>query len=438
MDIIISHHSLSGFGGTETYVLTIGPELQRLGHRIVLYSATPVGPAAEIARQRGLAVVAGPAELPSGCDVLIAQDASTAMSLAARFPQATRLYVAHSDWYSLQVPPQIEGLCDAIVVMSDRVQAQIEALAYHPKIVRLRQPIDLKRFGLFPPRADDGTRRALLLSNYLRPAEMEIVAGACRAAGFDLTTVGYRSKPSVAPELDIAAVDVVIGYGRSVIEALASRRAAYVYGISGGDGWVTPETYGALEADGFGGRGLETIVTPERLASDLRAWDRGMGEINRRLAAQHHDVIQHVNALVALSRSLGLPRRAALTSTDELARLVRLEYESWGRYMGAIEELHGVRGEIDRQRAEIADLKAEAERALQRLEADRATEISSLKAEAESMRMKWNSEVQRLETERAALRATINRITTSRSWRLTSPLRYLKRRWQKIIWLKHR
>jgi hypothetical protein len=351
MDIIISHYSLSGFGGTETYVLTIGSELQRLGHRVVLYSATPTGPVADVAREKGLLVTASPAELPTTCDAVIAQDTATAMSMAARFPDAIRLYIAHSDYFCLQTPPQVEGCCDAIVVMSDRVKAFVEALAYQPRIVRLRQPIDLKQFGPFPPRPDDGCRRALLLGNYLRASEIDVLAAACKTAGFDLASVGARTRPTSTPELEIAAVDVVIGYGRCVIEALAARRAAYVYGISGGDGWVTPDTYDALEADGFGGRGLARTVTPERLAADLAACDPGMGEVNRRLAAQHHDATQHATALVALIRSLGAPRRPALTSADELARLVRLEWESWGRYMGAIEEVHRLTAEVERLRA---------------------------------------------------------------------------------------
>ena len=413
MHIVISHHSLSGYGGTETYALTIGSELQHLGHRVLLYSATPTGPAAETARERGLAVTANCAELPSSCDALIAQDAGTAMSLAARFPDATRLYVAHSDFYPLQVPPQVEGFCDAIVVMSDRVKAFIEALAYHSQIVRLRQPVDLKRFGVFPPRAADGCRRALLLGNYLRGREADVVAAACRAAGFELSTVGAHTQSTRAPEREIAGVDVVIGYGRCVVEALAGRRAAYVYGLNGGDGWVTPDTYDALEADGFGGRGLKVTVSPDRLASDLAQWDSGMGEVNRRLAAQHHDAIQHATSLTALIKSLGRPRRAALTSAEELARLVRIEWESWGRYLGALEELRRLSGEIERQRAEIAELKTVAHSA-----------VTKSTAEVERLRF----EITRLEAERAALRASLSEIRNSRSWRVTRPLRRLRRR----------
>jgi len=405
VQILISHHSFSGYGGTETYALTIGSELQHLGHRVLLYSATPTGPIAETARERGLVVTANYAELPDNCDALIAQDAGTAMSLAARFPDATRLYVAHSDFFPLQVPPQIEGFCHAIVAMSDRVKAFVEALAYHSTIVRLRQPVDLKRFGAFPSRPADGCRRALLLGNYLGGSGVDVVAKACTAAGFELSVIGAHTQSTSAPEREIAIVDVVIGYGRCVVEALAGRRAAYVYGVDGCDGWVTPESYDALEADGFGGRGLTGTITPDRLTSDLAKWHPGMGEVNRQLAAQHHDAIQHATALTTLINSLrsGL-RRATLTSGEEFARLVRLEWESWGRYMGALEELRRLTREIERQHSEIRKMKIEAHNAM-------------MESKADAQRL--SSDVERLEAKCAA-------IQNSTSWRVTRPLRSLK------------
>jgi len=405
VQILISHHSFSGYGGTETYALTIGSELQHLGHRVLLYSATPTGPIAETARERGLVVTANYAELPDNCDALIAQDAGTAMSLAARFPDATRLYVAHSDFFPLQVPPQIEGFCHAIVAMSDRVKAFVEALAYHSTIVRLRQPVDLKRFGAFPSRPADGCRRALLLGNYLGGSGVDVVAKACTAAGFELSVIGAHTQSTSAPEREIAIVDVVIGYGRCVVEALAGRRAAYVYGVDGCDGWVTPESYDALEADGFGGRGLTGTITPDRLTSDLAKWHPGMGEVNRQLAAQHHDAIQHATALTTLINSLrsGL-RRATLTSGEEFARLVRLEWESWGRYMGALEELRRLTREIERQHSEIRKVKIEAHNAM-------------MESKADAQRL--SSDVERLEAKCAA-------IQNSTSWRVTRPLRSLK------------
>jgi hypothetical protein len=64
VQILISHHALDAWGGTETYMLTIGAELQRLGHAVVLYAATGTGQPAEIARERGLSVATKQEDLP--------------------------------------------------------------------------------------------------------------------------------------------------------------------------------------------------------------------------------------------------------------------------------------------------------------------------------------------------------------------------------------
>jgi hypothetical protein len=441
VQILISHHALDAWGGTETYMLTIGAELQRLGHAVVLYAATGTGQPAEIARERGLSVATKQEDLPPSCDALIAQDAGTAMSLAARFPDAIRLYVAHSNYHPLQVPPQINGVCDAIVVMSDRVQAFVEALAWHSKIVRLRQPVDLKRFGVFPPRTDDGRRRALLLGNYLRGQSADVVAAACKAAGLELLLRGHHTQPTNAPEREIAAVDVVIGFGRCVVEALAGRRAAYVYGLDGGDGWVTPDSYDALEADGFGGHGLELTVTPDRLAAELAAWDPRMGEINRRLAAQHHDATRHATELVALIKSLGGPCGATLTSADELARLVRVEWESWGRYIWAIEELRKERDNIARQRTANTELEARAAElsatvtsheqeiaALRCSLAEREAKNTELEARAAELSATVTSHEQEIAAFRCSLaerNIEVAALKGSTSWLVTGPLRGL-------------
>ncbi|HVO53138.1 MAG TPA: hypothetical protein VMT37_01865 [Solirubrobacterales bacterium] len=145
MRIVVSHEQLIGFGGTETYVFTVAESLQRLGHEVVVHTLLE-GPAAEHARERGIRVESRSAQLPDECDAVLAQDAVTAYALAERYPEAVRVFVAHSVAYPLQSPPQAENACDAVVVMNDRVGRRTEGLARQLPVVRLRQPIDLQRF----------------------------------------------------------------------------------------------------------------------------------------------------------------------------------------------------------------------------------------------------------------------------------------------------
>jgi hypothetical protein len=57
---------------------------------------------------------------------------------------------------------------------------------------------------------------------------------------------------------------------------MACGRAVYVYDMFGGDGWVTPEAYPALEADHFAGQATDRVIGPAELERDLadhhRVW----------------------------------------------------------------------------------------------------------------------------------------------------------------------
>jgi hypothetical protein len=360
MRIVLSLHEFASFAGTETYTLSVAHELQGLGHEAIVYAPT-LGPIADAAREQGLTVVDRPEGLPGTADGVLAQDAGTAFAMAARFPDAVRVQVIHSDYHPLQSPPQLEGVCAAVVVLNDRIRHRVEALANHPPVVRLRQPVDLKRFGIRGGH-ERRTHRALLLGNYLRGPTAEVVSEACRSAGFEPVQAGVHATPSATPEQLMADADLVIGLGRCVIEAMASRRAAYVFGIAGGDGWVTAESYAALEADGFGGTATGRPLDGAAIAADLASWDPEMGWVNRQLAADH-GVGLHAEALVEVLRTHGAVAAPTGTPADELARLVRVEWQTWARYAGGLAEAAALRRDLADEQARAREATARADQA---------------------------------------------------------------------------
>jgi hypothetical protein len=352
MRIVIAHNDFVSFGGTETYILTVAEQLQALGHKITICGESGVGPVAKVAVNCGLEVVDGLTGLPDECDAVIVNDASSALLLAARYPEAVRVLVAHSDYYALQSPPQLDGVLSGVVALNDRVARHVESLAFRAPLFRLRQPVDLKRFGVRGPLPTEA-RRALVLGNYLRGAAADTLAAACAEAGVTTVFVGAPSEPTSEPEVAIADADLVIGIGRCAIEAMAGRRAAYVYGIGGGDGWVTAENYESLEADGFGGTATPTVITPDRITEDLRSWNAQMGDANRQIAVAQHDAAKHAGELVELLRSLDATEGLPKSHAEELARVVRLEWRTWQRFTGAMRENQQLRQEVRRQSEEL-------------------------------------------------------------------------------------
>jgi hypothetical protein len=199
--------------------------------------------------------------------------------------------------------------------------------------------VELTRFA---PRAaiSESPRRVLLLGNYLTGDRRRIVLRACEEAGLDVTDVGrYGDRASLSPEQEINQVDIVIGEGRSIIEAMACGRAAFVYGQVGGDGWVTPETYPALEAVNFTGiTGDGSLVAPEHLAARLREYRASMGTVNRDLARLHHSAARHSEELVGLLERLTPGRPSSSAPLRELARMARAQWQAESRALGAAHE----------------------------------------------------------------------------------------------------
>lgn len=426
MRIVLSLHDFSGFAGTETYTLSVARELQDLGHETIIHAPT-LGPIADAAREQGIPVVDRSEALPATADGVLAQDSGTAFTMAARFPDAVRLQVVHSDYHALQSPPQLDGVCAAVVVMNDRVRRRVEALAHHPPVIRLRQPVDLKRFGVRGGH-ERRTHRALLLGNYLRGPVAEMVTDACRTAGFEPVQAGVHATPSATPERLVADADLVIGLGRCVIEAMAGRRAAYVFGIAGGDGWVTADRYAELEADGFGGTADDRPLDGATMAADLSAWDPEMGWVNRQLAADH-GVGLHAEALVDALRTHGAHATAVATPADELARLVRVEWQTWSRYSGSLVEAADLRRALADAQARLHETTARTEAAeaeLRRLQgveaaaAATAEELQTTRRERDLFRAERDAEAKRLTDFQATLRYRM-------ALRLAAPLDAVRR-----------
>jgi hypothetical protein len=369
MRIVLTSENFDGFAGTETYTLTVAQQLDALGHDVSIYSPNR-GAIAQFARDQGVRVLGSDA-LPAGCDLLVFGDAATCHDLASRYRDAVRLFVSHSCSHALQFPPQLVGCCDAVILLNDRVRRAVEARSGHAPIVRLRQPIDTARFQhVGPPR--EQPRRALVLSNNVARFRAQLITRACSAAGIELAWIGAPTSSTATPEHAIADADLVIALGRSALEGMAAGRAVYVYGLVGGDGWVTPDRYAAMESDGFAGlsdRGL--TIDAARLVGDLAGWDRTMGEVNRDLVYSHHSARDHAIELVSLARSLDSPQSFDGTAAGELARLVRRERQASGRYVGAVAEVGRLRSQAEQREHEAAALGlrvAEASAEIARLE----------------------------------------------------------------------
>ncbi len=349
MELVLGHQKLAAAGGTETYLLTVAEQLQRLGHEVTIF-ALEAGEMAQVASARGLRVVTAEHELPASCDGVVAQDAVVSLVLAERYPGTVQVFVAHAPGADFHRPVQLDGVISVVVVLNDRVAGRLDGLARQHEIVRLRQPIDVQRFTpRGGPRA--APKRVLLVSNYVQGRERDMLARTCADAGLRLEHLGLHGRPSSTPELEIAASDITVGHGRAALEGMASGRAVYILHGSSGDGWVTPSAYPAFEADGFAGAASDDTVDGARLRRDLAGYRREMGVVNRQLVFAHHHALDHARDLVVLLRRLSPSTPPAPSAPlREMARLVRLQWQTEGRCAALAAENSALRDELDRER----------------------------------------------------------------------------------------
>ncbi len=329
MDLVLGTNTL-GLGGSETYLVTVAEQLDRLGHRATIYAPT-VGEAGALARARALRVTDG-ADLPEDCDAVLVQDAAVAFDLAARYPAVAQVFVAHSTIFDLASPPQLPDLTSAAVVLNGRTASRIAALDLEIDVVRMTQPIDERRFPAGPSLPAKAAR-VLVLSNRL-DHHRRLLEQACTDADLELLELGALTATTLDPAPDLSDADIVVGYGRSILEGMACGRAAYIYDHRGGDGWMTGEKYPAIERDGFaGGAGLGPIDA-DRLAEDLAGYRPEMGLVNRDLVLAHHRAGPHAERLVALFEAVDGRSATAHGPLDEMARLVRLQWQHQQQLVG--------------------------------------------------------------------------------------------------------
>lgn len=390
MKLLLATNHL-GLGGSESYLLTVAEQLDRLGHDALIYSPEG-GNGVEAARERGLQVLDG--DLDGDFDAALVQDAGVSYLVADRCPAVPQVFVAHSEIFDLQAPPQLDGMVRTVVTLNERVARRMRSFAVDTEVVRLHQPIDVEYFaprGELPKRA----RRVLLLSNTPNVDRLRMLREACASAGLELTRLGGRSGQANDIRSALTSAEIVIGYGRSILEAMACGRAAYVYDWHGGDGWMTPESYPEIEAAGIAGRSGRTVIADvDQLSEDLRRYSASMGPANHDLVVNHHRANKHTQQLIELFKREARPQSRPRAPLQEMARLVRLEWR-------ARSEVHS----LVHENVHLRDLLRESHE-------QRANEARQAAAHALELRQVFE---------------------TSVSWRLTKPLRALGRLWRRIV-----
>ncbi|HMD81658.1 MAG TPA: glycosyltransferase, partial [Anaerolineales bacterium] len=259
----MGNNTLDWLAGSETWTLTLGTELKRLGHEIQAYSPQ-LGFIAMQMEALGIKCVSELKKQSTGAfkfqlalqdsegfepDIIICSHNQITKDLHAAFPNTPIIAVVHGiihkDPETSQMWPEhpvTEFKVDQYVAVSQEVQALLKEV-YGIESVIITNFFDLEKFkwSPIPPTMDRIMRKPLSFlvnSNYLdrESNEVQIIKAVADHYDAQLKAIGQNFTGSWDLQDVIKNTDVVVGMGRSVLEGFVMGKIALVHGRWGTGG----------------------------------------------------------------------------------------------------------------------------------------------------------------------------------------------------------
>lgn len=401
----MTNHHLDARAGSESYLETVAPELRRLGHEVLFFSAHCGGMAGQL-RDQAFTVLESPDDLPDDVDVIHGQHADAIALVRGRLPRTPLVFVTHS-WFIPLEDPLTELGASAFVAFNELTRRRLatHAATVGSDVVRLTQPVRVSYADGQRVLPAPVARRAVTISRALRTLP-DRLGRACDELGIEFDWVGGPGRVSTDARREMRTADIVVGVGRTALEGMAESRAVLVADENVVAGWVTPDSWPELEADGFTGRtegagGLDLVEC-------LAAYSQELGAAGRRLAVRHHNVQEHASQLVELYQQVA-ERPVHVVPPSTLAQLVGDRHALEWRAVGAEWQVVEERRALDEATQEAAVLRAALDDVTARLAAtrDRVAAVEGQRDRARAKRDLFRDQRDRLREQlsrRAAVR----------------------------------
>lgn len=368
LTVLMTNVRLDGRTGTETWVQDAARELQRQGHRPVVYTPRG-GPIAEALRRDTIPVIGDPRDLAEAPDVIHGHHTNPTLTALLAFPRTPGVLFVHDwdVWHDRPVRhPRIRRIAPVDATCADRA---LEAGFAADEVELVPNFVDLARFsprGPLPTRP----RRALLFDNAAHPGNHGgVIARACEQAGIALDVAGAATGTAIdRPEEVLGQYDLVFAKAKAALEAMASGCAVVLVHERGVGGLVTSASFGEMRRLNFGRRLLREPVGEEVLAAHLAAYDADDAAAVTARVRQECSLSGTVTRLVGLYREMIAEQAVAGDEHDE-------ELRALGVYLRSIElpleegahaphlraERDAQRAQLDADAAELAELHAQLE-----------------------------------------------------------------------------
>ena len=298
MKILLAQHDLAQYGGTQSWMYEMARVLTGRGHEVGVMCF--VGGVMEERMKPHVAKWHVNRYPDDDYELALINQVRPMQVLASH--KAFKIYTQHGPFHAAE---QYPGGADAVVAVTEEVRLHLARRGHDAKVIS--NGVDLERFM---PGSSDRNIDVLNLCKGARGRQM--VEDACAALGLTWANLHYKDSPQgdVAPFMQDASV--VVGYGRTIIEAMACGSSPLSFDARGreeprGDGVIVENLVDIFARHGFNGRASLRFYDQGLLQADIYRASRVKAGWGWRSSwvVDHADVEAKVDAYLELSGLAG-------------------------------------------------------------------------------------------------------------------------------------
>lgn len=287
MKILIGAWDLGSFwNGIATWTLTMLKAFRKLGHEVHVFAHFPkINP-----------VFGGlPVKLDKEYDLILCNTGDVLKDL--KKIKGKKVFIAHG-----VIPPPEQPVkgADAYIAVSEEVADNFRKKGFHADAI-MRQPIDFDKFH------HSECSESLKTVGFLMSWNKTFFIEEMEEAGLEVKVISPKMISTI--EEGIAEVDLLIGSGRPVYEAMSMGKNVIVVGMNNGkrlapimDGFVDSSTFYEYWKKNMSGRCNEIPLRSFRdLEKELKKYTQEQGYKNRRFIFRNNNYMEIARRFISLA-----------------------------------------------------------------------------------------------------------------------------------------